>query len=232
MLPAHRNISSIHAVVKCRKVIPINGHQRYRFRKKYAVQIFHNKLFLYSGSVSYADFTNYLITLETSSESTTGNISKLLSIVSQSGPREENDNDTEYYHRDSVDCLVYVHKPCRCWLSYESLFEKWRFNYYFIPSMVVSGGRDGLIGLWNSHDLKLIKRINYKDKNSVFQVRHHLVNNLEKLKSEAFNSRRSCRATWPRKWKRSASGTRRLLQEQNFSQKQLIPLRAMESKRF
>ena len=37
-------------------------------------------------------------------------------------------------------------------------------------SMIVSGGRDGLIGLWDTQELRLIKLIDYKDKNLVFQV--------------------------------------------------------------
>lgn len=36
--------------------------------------------------------------------------------------------------------------------------------------MIVSGGRDGLIGLWDTQELRLIKLIDYKDKNLVFQV--------------------------------------------------------------
>lgn len=65
------------------------------------------------GSVSYSDFTNFLITMETSNDIASGNISKLLPAKTQAPIRIENDNDTEYYHRDNIDCLVYVHKPCR-----------------------------------------------------------------------------------------------------------------------
>eukprot|EP01035_Chromulina_nebulosa_P023791 gene23791-30858_t len=107
------------------------------------------------GSVSYADFTNFLITMETSTDMSRGNISKLLPAKTQAPMRIENDNDTEYYHRDNIDCLVYVHKPC---------------------SMIVSGGRDGLIGLWDTQELRLIKLIDYKDKNLVFQ--DELVSNM------------------------------------------------------
>lgn len=51
--------------------------------------------------------------METSTDISSGNISKLLPAKTQAPTRIENDNDTEYYHRDNIDCLVYVHKPCR-----------------------------------------------------------------------------------------------------------------------
>ena len=41
---------------------------------------------------------------------------------------------------------------------------------FYFSSMIVSGGRDGLVGLWDTQELSLIKLIDYKDKNLVFQV--------------------------------------------------------------
>jgi len=87
-----------------------------------------------------------MIAADISDKATNNHIIKLTLAMAQS----ELQDDSEHYHRDSIDCLTYVHKPC---------------------SMIVSGGRDGLIGMWNTQNLTLIKLINYRDKNLVFQVR-------------------------------------------------------------
>jgi len=104
-----------------------------------------------TGSVSFEDFTNYMIAVDMSDRVTNNHMSKLTLAMVQS----EHHEGSEHYHRDSIDCVTYAHKPC---------------------SMIVSGGRDGLIGMWNTQNLSLIKLINYRDKNLVFQT--ELSNNM------------------------------------------------------
>ncbi len=51
-------------------------------------------------------------------------------------------------HRDFIDCLVFVKKPC---------------------PMLITGGRDGRISLWDPNELTIIKGVEHRDNNSVYR---------------------------------------------------------------
>eukprot|EP01039_Chlorochromonas_danica_P001258 gene1258-1371_t len=94
------------------------------------------------GYVRYADFTNYLIASEAGFSFTTKNfIAKLVLSFTQ------DDHLLGINHRDAIDCLVHVKRPC---------------------PMIITGGRDGQLSLWDPETLHLIKTIDHRDKNSIY----------------------------------------------------------------
>jgi WD40 repeat protein len=93
------------------------------------------------GYITYSDFTNYLITSE---EGSAFSSSAYAMRLVQSTEQGEHSN---WSHRDMIDCLVYVKKPC---------------------AMIITGGRDGQLSLWNAETLELITHILHRDKNSVY----------------------------------------------------------------
>ena len=95
-----------------------------------------------TGYVNYSAFTNYLIAAEAgSSFSARTYITRLV----KSGEQSEQPG---ILHRDFIDFLVYVKKPC---------------------PMVISGGRDGQLQLWEPQELSLITPVQHKDSNAVYQ---------------------------------------------------------------
>lgn len=94
------------------------------------------------GRVNYSDFTNYLISSEAgSSFSSKAYTTRIVVAVQQ--------EDTQAAaHRDFIDCLVFVRKPC---------------------PMLITGGRDGLVSLWDPSDLSHIKSVAHRDNNSVYR---------------------------------------------------------------
>ena len=95
-----------------------------------------------AGYLNYSDFTNYLIAAEAGSRfSSQTYASRLVLAVQQEA-------DSSVMHRDFIDSLVYVRKP--------------------IP-MLITGGRDGQISIWDPEELKLITHINHRDKSLVYQ---------------------------------------------------------------
>eukprot|EP01033_Poteriospumella_lacustris_P012679 gene12679-9071_t len=95
------------------------------------------------GRVNYADFTNYLIASEAGSSFSARTVIAKLSFL-----HAQEEDSSLGIHRDAIDCLLYVRKP--------------------IP-MVVSGGRDGQVGLWEPDSLLPIAFIDHRDKNAVYQ---------------------------------------------------------------
>jgi WD40 repeat protein len=94
------------------------------------------------GYVNYSDFTNYLIASEAgSSFSAKIYISRLVPLLQQ-------EDDASIIHRDAIDCLVYVKRPC---------------------PMVITGGRDGQLSIWDPDTLLLMKNIDHRDKNDVYK---------------------------------------------------------------
>lgn len=94
------------------------------------------------GYINYSDFTNYLIASEegTAYSSRTYATRLVLSV-------EQEENAT-WRHKDMIECMIYVKKPC---------------------AMIITGGRDGQLSLWNAETLELITHIDHRDKNSVYQ---------------------------------------------------------------
>jgi hypothetical protein len=94
------------------------------------------------GYVNYSDFTNYLIASEAgSSFSAKMYISRLVPYFHQ-------DDDASIIHRDAIDCMVYVKRPC---------------------PMIITGGRDGQLSIWDPDSLLLMKNIDHRDKNEVYR---------------------------------------------------------------
>ncbi len=98
------------------------------------------------GYVYYSDFTNYLISSEAGTSFSSKTYTTRIVMVAQ---QEEN---MGIMHRDFVDCLAYVKKPC---------------------PMLITGGRDGQISLWDPSDLSWIKHVQHRDNNSVYQEELH-----------------------------------------------------------
>lgn len=94
------------------------------------------------GFINYAEFTNYLIALEAGSASNDKTSSTRLALVAQQ------DETSPVTHRDFVDCMTYVSKP--------------------VP-LLITGGRDGMLALWNPSNLQLLRTIHHKDRNTVFK---------------------------------------------------------------
>lgn len=95
-----------------------------------------------TGYVNYSSFTSYLIAAEAgSSLSAKTYITRL--VKSHEQPEQPG-----ILHRDFIDFLVYVKKPC---------------------PMVISGGRDGQLQLWEPQELSLITPVQHRDNNAVYQ---------------------------------------------------------------
>lgn len=93
------------------------------------------------GFVTYSEFTNFLIASEAGfSFSSKVYNNRLIPIYAQ-----EDDSNS---HRDSIDNLIFVKKPC---------------------PMLISGGRDGFISLWDPETLSIMTSIEYRDKNAIYQ---------------------------------------------------------------
>jgi hypothetical protein len=93
------------------------------------------------GYVEYSAFTNFLIASEAGSSFSARNfLARLTPYFSQ-------ENESPFLHRDAIDCMVYVKRPC---------------------PMVITGGRDGQLFLWEPEHLSLIKSIDHRDKNSLY----------------------------------------------------------------
>lgn len=98
------------------------------------------------GYINYSDFTNYLIASEEGSAfSSKTYVSRLVMNLEQ---EEEN----LVTHRDMIDCMIYVKKPC---------------------AMIITGGRDGQVSLWHAESLELITHIQHRAKNSVYEEELH-----------------------------------------------------------
>jgi hypothetical protein len=96
-----------------------------------------------TGSVNYSDFTNYLISAESSSTvSAKTNVTRLIMHIQQS------EIELKEIHKELIDCMVFTKKPC---------------------PMIITGDRNGKVSLWNPKDLTLIKVLHHKDKNSFYQ---------------------------------------------------------------
>jgi WD40 repeat protein len=94
------------------------------------------------GYVNYSDFTNYLIASEAgSSFSAKIYISRLVPMLQQ-------EDDASIMHRDGIDCIAYVKRPC---------------------PMIITGGRDGQLSIWDPDNLLLMKNIEHLDKNAVYK---------------------------------------------------------------
>lgn len=98
------------------------------------------------GYIKYSDFTNYLIASEEGSAFSSKTYATRLVL----NFTQEDDNTT--VHKDMIDCMVYVKKPC---------------------AMVITGGRDGQLSLWNAESLDLITHIAHRDKNAVYEEELH-----------------------------------------------------------
>jgi hypothetical protein len=98
------------------------------------------------GFINYSDFTNYLISAEEGSSFSSKTYATRL-VVSM-----EQEEDDRWTHKDMIDCMVYVKKPC---------------------AMIITGGRDGQLSLWNAETLLLITHIAHRDKNSVYEEELH-----------------------------------------------------------
>eukprot|EP01038_Epipyxis_sp_PR26KG_P010466 gene10466-14060_t len=97
------------------------------------------------GLIQYADFTNYLISSEAGNSFSSRMYGSRLIMDKQQSNQDE-------MHTELVDCINYAGKP-------------W--------NMIISGGRDGQILLWDQNDLRLIKNVTHKDKNTVFKEEQH-----------------------------------------------------------
>jgi WD40 repeat protein len=96
------------------------------------------------GFVNYSDFTNYLIASEAGlSFSSKIYISRLTPFIQQ-----DDDSSVSVIHRDAIDCLCYVRKPC---------------------PMIISGGRDGMLAIWDPDSLSLMKNISHSNKNDIYR---------------------------------------------------------------
>ena len=110
-----------------------------------------------TGYINYSDFTNYLISSEDGSTfSSKTYSSRLVQHIQQQD--HNNNNLSNIYHKDMIDCIVYITKPC---------------------SMLITGGRDGQLSLWNPETLQLITHINHCDKVTVYN--EELYSNMNKL---------------------------------------------------
>jgi hypothetical protein len=94
-----------------------------------------------TGYVTYSEFTNFLIAAEAGSSHSAKNSGSRLVMTAQ---QEEGSSAN---HHDFIDHMTYSTKPC---------------------PMLITGGRDGQVALWNPTDLQLIKIIPHKDKSTVF----------------------------------------------------------------
>ncbi len=94
------------------------------------------------GYVNYSDFTNYLISAEAGSTFSSKTYTTRLVLFNQQ------DDNINVIHRDFIDSLVFVRKPC---------------------PMLLSGGRDGQISIWDPTELTLVRNIQHRDSNSVYQ---------------------------------------------------------------
>jgi len=94
------------------------------------------------GYVDFSDFTNYLIASENNSAfSAKTYISRLVPYLQQ-------EDDVGVVHRDCIDCLLYLRKPCH---------------------MLVTGGRDGQLSLWDPESLELLANIAHQPKTTVYK---------------------------------------------------------------
>lgn len=98
------------------------------------------------GYINYSDFTNYLIASEE------GSAFSSKTYVSRLVMHFEQEEENMVTHRDMIDCMVYVKKPC---------------------AMIITGGRDGQVSLWHAESLELITHINHRAKNSVYEEDLH-----------------------------------------------------------
>lgn len=98
------------------------------------------------GYINYSDFTNYLIASEE------GSTFSSKSFVSRLVMNLEQEEEGLVTHRDMIDCMVYVKKPC---------------------AMIITGGRDGQVSLWHAESLELITHIQHRAKNSVYEEELH-----------------------------------------------------------
>lgn len=94
-----------------------------------------------TGTIYYSDFTNYLISAGDSDIRSGNNFANRLTMHNNQNDQQKNT------HSDSIDHIVCVRKPC---------------------PMIVTGGRDGKLILFDSDSLELIANISHRDKNSVF----------------------------------------------------------------
>jgi hypothetical protein len=95
------------------------------------------------GFVRYSDFTNYLIASEAGSSFSARNFMAKLSFL------HTQEDDGTQIHRDMVDCMVYTKRPC---------------------PMLITGGRDGALNLWNPETLEQMTSIDHKNKNFVYKL--------------------------------------------------------------
>ena len=115
------------------------------------------------GHVNYSDFTNYLISSEAGSSFSSKAYTTRIVMTAQ---QEDNMAHT---HRDFIDCLVFVRKPC---------------------PMLVTGGRDGVVSLWDPAELVHIRTIDHRDHNSVYREElHKSMDTLLKAKSSKSTSK-------------------------------------------
>lgn len=104
------------------------------------------------GYVDFSDFTNYLIASENNSAfSAKTYISRLIPYLQQ-------EDEIGVVHRDCIDCLLYLRKPCH---------------------MLISGGRDGQLSLWDPETLQLLTNIHHQPKTAVYK--DEMEKNMDKL---------------------------------------------------
>lgn len=104
------------------------------------------------GYVDFSDFTNYLIASENNS------VFSAKTYISRLVPYMQQEDISGIVHRDCVDTLLYLRKPCH---------------------MLVSGGRDGQLSLWDPETLQLLTNIYHQPKNSIFK--EELEQNMDNL---------------------------------------------------
>ena len=93
------------------------------------------------GFVSFTDFINFLISSEAGSVLAHSlHATKLIKRLEQL-------DDATVVHRDMIDHICFTLKP--------------------MP-VLITGGRDGLVRLWDPNELSLLANIAHEDKNSVF----------------------------------------------------------------
>lgn len=93
------------------------------------------------GVIKFSDFINTLIAAEDgSSFANNAYANKLVSKLVQ-------EDDNHHIHKDNIDHLCFVLKPRK---------------------MIITGGRDGQISIWDAEDLWHIGNIYHRDKNSIF----------------------------------------------------------------